>query len=69
MAFGLDHHIPTKTSKTITETQFELYFQSINRYVNKTPDNKISHLKIKLRNTCDRCNSIGVMYELRKIVK
>ena len=34
LAFELDHHIPTKTSKTITETQFEFYFECINRYVN-----------------------------------
>ena len=48
LAFGLDHHIPAKTNKNITDTEFELYFQSINRYVDEIPDNKISHLKTKL---------------------
>ena len=60
LVFGIDHHISTKTSKNIIETEFELYFQDIIRYVNKTPDNKISHLKIELKNICDRYNIIRV---------
>ena len=54
LAFGLDHHIPTRTNKNLIDTGFELYFQSINRYANDIQDNKISHLKGKLRNICDR---------------
>ena len=54
LAFGLDHHIPTRTNKNLIDTEFELYFQSINRYANDIQDNKISHLKAKLRNICDR---------------
>ena len=34
LAFGLDDHIPTRTNKNIIDTEFELYFQSINRYLN-----------------------------------
>ena len=41
----VDHHIPTRTNKNITE----LYFESINLYVNKTPNNKTSYLETKLR--------------------
>ena len=26
LAFGLDHHIPTRTNKNIIDTEFELYF-------------------------------------------
>ena len=33
-ALALDHHIPTRTNKMIIDTEFELYFQSINRHVN-----------------------------------
>ena len=54
LAFGLDHHTPIRTNKNIIDTEFELYFQSINRYVNDMPDNKIIHLKTRLRNICDR---------------
>ena len=54
LAFGLDQHIPTRTNKNIIDTEFELYYQSINRYVNNIPDNKISYLKTKLRNIGER---------------
>ena len=55
--------------KNIIDTEFELYFQSINRYANDIPDNKISHLKTKVRNICDRYNHIRVPYKFRKIVE
>ena len=58
LAFGLDHHIQTKTSKNYIDTEFELYFQFINRHVNDIPDNKNSHLKTKLRNIYDIYNCI-----------
>ena len=41
LAFGLDHHIPTRTNKNIIGSELEFYFQSINRFVNDIPDNKI----------------------------
>ena len=44
-------------------------FQSINHYENDIPDNKISHLKIKLRNICDRYSCIRVPYKFQKIVE
>ena len=68
-AFGLDHHIPARTNKNIIDTEFELYFQSVNRYVNEIPDNKISHLKTKLRNIRDRYNRIRVRHKFQKIVE
>ena len=33
LAFVPDHHIPARTNKNIIDTEFELYFQRINRYV------------------------------------
>ena len=65
-AFGLDHHIPGRTNKNITVTEFELYSQSINRYVNEIPVNNISHLKTKLKNICDRYNRIRVRINFGK---
>ena len=38
LAFGLDHHIPTRTNKNITDTEFEIYLQNINRYANELPE-------------------------------
>ena len=49
LVFGVDQHILTITKNNIIDTEFELYFQSINRYANDIPDNKISPLKTKLR--------------------
>ena len=69
LAFGLDQHIPTRTNNNIIDTEFELYFQSINRYANDIPDNKIRHLKTKLRNICYRYNRIRVPYKFWKIVE
>ena len=69
LVFGLDHHIPTRTKENIIDTEFELYSQSINCYVNEIPDNKISHLKTKLRTICERYNRIHVPYKFRKIVE
>ena len=43
LAFGLDHHIPTRTNKSIIDTEFELYFQSINCYVNDIQDKISTH--------------------------
>ena len=69
MTFGLDHHTPTRTNKNIIDTEFELYFQSKNCHVNDIADNKISHLKTKLRNICDRYNHIRVPYKFQKITE
>ena len=69
LAFGLDHHIPTKTKRNVIETEFELYFQSIHRYANEIAESKISYLKTKLRNICNKYNRIRVPYKYRKIVE
>ena len=69
LAFGLDQHIPTRTNNNIIDTKCELYFQSINRYANDIPDNKISHFKTRLRKICDRHNHIRVTYKFQKIVE
>ena len=73
MAFGLDYHIPIRTNKNITDTESELYLESITHYVKDIPDNKVwnylklfSHLETKLRNTCDRYNHICVPYKFQK---
>ena len=65
-AFGLDHHTPERTNKNIIVTEFEPYFQSINRYVNEIPVNNISHLKTKLKNICDRYNRVRVRINFGK---
>ena len=41
LAFSLDHHIPRRTNKHIVDTEFDLYFLSINYYVNQVFNKKI----------------------------
>ena len=55
--------------KYIIDTEFELYFQSIYRYLNDIPDSKIKDLKTKLRYICDRYTRIRVPYIFRKKVE
>ena len=45
LAFRLDHHMPTRTNKSIIENESELFLQSINGYVNYISDNKNSNWK------------------------
>ena len=42
-------------------TEFDSYFQSIKHKISKLLEIKISHLKIKLQNTCKRCNNVEIM--------
>ena len=65
LAFGLDHHILTRTNKNITDSESEFYFQSLYRYVN----DKLTHLKTKPQNICGRYNCIRVLYKFRKIIE
>lgn len=45
LAFGLDHHMSTRTNKSIIENESELFLQSITGYVSYIPDNKNSNWK------------------------
>ena len=45
LAFGLDHHIPTRTNKNIIDTEFELYYQSIYVILTKYQMIKLPTLK------------------------
>ena len=69
MAFGVDHNISTRTNKKIIEAKFEICFQSINRYVNEIPVNKVTHLNERLRSICDIYNHIHAPYKVWKLVE
>lgn len=61
MGFRLDHRILARSNKNFINTEFVLYFKSINRLVNEVSDN--------LRNMTDIYNRIHVSYKFRKIVE
>ena len=70
LAFRLDHYISTRTNRNIIDTEFELYFQSINRHGNENTDNQICHLKTMLRHMCravETGGSLPPFHFLKKI--
>ena len=68
MPYGLDHHIPSKTDPNLIYNEFESYFQNTKYKINNLPELQISHLKTKLRNTCEQYNNIYVPYNEREII-
>ena len=69
LSYGLDHQIPSKTDPNLIYTEFESYFQSIKHKIADLPEIQISHLKTKLRNTCEQHNNINVPYKEREVIK
>ena len=57
LAYGLDHHILTNINKHSIFTEFEQFFQNLLRDISNIPENEVSRIKTKLRNTCEKyCN-------------
>ena len=53
LLYGLDHHIPSKVNGNRIYTEFEQFYQSLVKDIPHLPYEDLSHLKTKLRNTCD----------------
>ena len=68
LSFGLDQHIPNKTNKNKINSEFERFYQSLLRNISHIPDDKLTHLKTKLRDTCDKFNKITVPYKYKNII-
>ena len=39
LSFGLDTHIPVKVNKSAIYTEFEVFFQSLLKYISNIPEN------------------------------
>ena len=65
LAYGLDHHIPTNINKNAIFTEFEQFFQNLLRDILLIPENELSRIKTKLRNTCDKYCNVKVPYKYR----
>ena len=68
LAYGLDHHIPTNINKNAIFTEFEQFFQNLLRDISHIPENELSRIKTKLRNTCEKYCNVKVPYKYRDIV-
>ena len=53
LLYGLDHHISSKVNGNRIYTEFEQFYQSLVKDIPHLPYEDLSHLKTKLRNTCD----------------
>ena len=68
LASGLDHHISTNINKNAIFTEFEQFFQNLLRDISHIPENELSRIKTKLRNTCAKYCNVKVPYKYRDIV-
>ena len=68
LAYGLDHHIATNINKNAIFTEFEQFFQNLLRDISHIPENDLSRIKTKLRNTCEKYCNAEVPYKYRDIV-
>ena len=68
LVYGLDHHIPTNINKDAIFTESEQFFQNLLRDISHIPENELSRIKTKLRNTCEKYCNVKVPYKYRDIV-
>ena len=66
--YGLDHHIPTRLNNNRIHTEFKQFYQGILKDISHLPENYLSSLKTKLRNTCEKYSKIYIPYKYKKII-
>ena len=69
MPFVLLHNfIPNKLNYNRIDTEFEQFDQNLVKDISHIPDDNLTHLKTKLRSTCERCSKIHVPYKYKTII-
>ena len=68
LAYGLDHHIPTNINKNAIFTEFKKNFQKLLRDISHVPENELSIIKTKFRNTCEKYCNVKVLYKYGDVV-
>ena len=69
LSYGLENHIPTKTSRIEINTEFEQFYQRLLHDISHIPEEDLAHIKTKLPNTCKKYSEIRVPNKYRKIVE
>ena len=69
LSYGLENHIPTKTSHIAINTEFEQFYQRLLHDISHIPEEDLAHIKTKLPNTCKKYSEIRVPNKYRKIVE
>ena len=68
LSYGHDHHIPGNVTRNETNTEFELFHQSIVRDVSNLPEYNIDRIKIKLRSVCEKYHNVKTPYKHQAII-
>ena len=45
LSYGLENHIPTKTSRIATNTEFEQFYQRLLHDISNIPEEDLAHIK------------------------
>ena len=68
LSYGLDHHIPNKLNRNRIHTEFEEFYQNLIKDLSHILDENLTHLKTKLRNTCEHYSKIHVPFKYKRII-
>ena len=66
LSCGLDRHIPNKLNRNRIHTEFEQFYQNSIKDISHIPDDNLTHLKTKLRSTCERYRKIHISYKIKR---
>ena len=67
--YGLDQHIPYPVNYNSINTELELFYQNILRYISHIPDQNLAHVETKLRSTCEKYCKIKVPFKYKEVLK
>ena len=69
LSYELDQHIPYTGNYNSINTEFELFYQNILQEVSHIPEQNLSHVKTKLRYTCEINSKIKIPFKYREVIK
>ena len=65
----LDQHIPYTIYYNSINTEFERSYQNISCNIFHIPEQDLTHVKTKLRNTCEKYCKIKVPFKCKEVIK
>ena len=54
LSYSLDYHIPSKVTRNLLNTEFEMFFQNLLSNISAIPEENLARIKAKLRSTCEK---------------
>ena len=68
LSFGFDTHIRRNTNTNKIYTEFEMFYQNLQKNFSNILETKLQQIKTKVLRNCDKYAKIKVPYKHRKIV-